>query len=89
MTLIELYVADVGRRLWMRGRKDIEAELRSTLEDMLEDRSKKAGRPADEDMMTELLRDYGPPDKVAAYNHPDVVSPGLPLDRDGSIQPAT
>jgi SAM-dependent methyltransferase len=30
-----------------------------------------------------------PPDKVAAYNHPDVVSPGLPLDRDASIRPAT
>ncbi len=30
-----------------------------------------------------------PPEKVAAYNHPDVVSPGLPLDRDASIQPAT
>lgn len=30
-----------------------------------------------------------PPDRVAAYNHPDVVSPGVPLDRDGSIRPAT
>lgn len=30
-----------------------------------------------------------PPEKVAAYNHPDVVSPGLPLDRDGSVRPAT
>jgi spermidine synthase len=30
-----------------------------------------------------------PPEKVAAYNHPDVVSPGLPLDRDASIRPAT
>ena len=30
-----------------------------------------------------------PPDKVAAYNHPDVVSPGVPLDRDASIRPAT
>ncbi len=30
-----------------------------------------------------------PPDKVAAYNHPDVVSPGVPLDRDASIAPAT
>jgi hypothetical protein len=30
-----------------------------------------------------------PPEKVAAYNHPDVVSPGIPLDRDASIRPAT
>ena len=34
---------EVGKRLPLKGRKDIEAELRSTLEDMLEDR---AGRPA-------------------------------------------
>jgi SAM-dependent methyltransferase len=30
-----------------------------------------------------------PPDRVAAYNHPDVISPGRPLDRDQSIVPAT
>ncbi|MGI8671891.1 MAG: hypothetical protein ACR2LU_04720, partial [Luteitalea sp.] len=30
-----------------------------------------------------------PPEKVAAYNHPDVVSPGVPLDRDATIRPAT
>jgi spermidine synthase len=30
-----------------------------------------------------------PPDRVAAYNHPDVVSPGRPLDRDRAVVPAT
>lgn len=30
-----------------------------------------------------------PPDRVAAYNHPDVVSPGQPFTRDPAIQPAT
>ncbi len=30
-----------------------------------------------------------PPDRVAAYNHPDVVSPGRALTRDPAIQPAT
>jgi len=71
MTLIDLYVAEVGKRLPLRGRGDIEAELRSTLEDMLEDRSKKAGRAADEAMMLDLLREYGPPDKVAGTYHPN------------------
>ena len=70
MTLIDLYVAEVGKRLPLRARQDIEAELRSTLEDMLEDRSRKAGKPADDDMMKDLLREYGPPDKVAATYHP-------------------
>jgi spermidine synthase len=30
-----------------------------------------------------------PPDKVAAYNHPDVVSPGRPVTRDRAVAPAT
>jgi SAM-dependent methyltransferase len=30
-----------------------------------------------------------PPEKVEAYNHPDVVSPGVLLERDPSIAPAT
>jgi hypothetical protein len=70
MKLIDRYVTEVGRHLPLfRGRKDIENELRSTLEDMLEDRAKKAGRPADEALEMDLLRVYGSPDKVAsAYN---------------------
>jgi hypothetical protein len=71
MTLIDLYVGEVGKRLPIKGRKDIEAELRSTLEDMLEDRAGKAERQADEQMTLELLREYGPPDKVAATYHPN------------------
>jgi hypothetical protein len=70
MKLIDLYVAEVGKRLPMRSRTDIQAELRSTLEDMLEDRSRKAGRPVDEAMEKDLLIEYGPPDKVAATYHP-------------------
>ncbi len=71
MSLIERYVAEVGRRLpLLKGRKDIENELRSTLEDMLEDRVEKSGRPADEAMEIELLREYGSPAKVAATYNP-------------------
>ena len=79
MELIDLYVAEVRKRLPLKGRDDIEAELRSTLEDMLEDRSQKAGRPADEAMTLDLLKEYGPPDKVAAtYNpHPYLIGPRL------------
>jgi hypothetical protein len=71
MNWIELYVGEVGKRLPLKGRKDIEAELRSTLEDMLEDRARKAGHEADEEMTLELLREYGPPDKVAGTYHPN------------------
>jgi len=66
MNLIERYVAEVGKHLSPRGRADIQSELRSTLEDMLEDRARKAGKPADEAMTLALLREYGAPTKVAA-----------------------
>ncbi len=69
MSLIDLYVGEVGKRLPRRSRRDIQDELRSTLQDMLEDRSRKAGRPADEAMESDLLKEYGSPEKVAATYH--------------------
>ena len=48
MELIDRYVAEVGRQLPEKMRADIENEMRSTLEDMVEDRSQKTGRPVDQ-----------------------------------------
>jgi len=71
MKLIDRYVTEVGKRLpLVKGRKDIENELRSTLEDMLEDRSQKSAKPADEAMEIELLKEYGAPQKVAETYNP-------------------
>jgi len=71
MNLIDRYVTEVGKHLpLVKGRKDIEKELRSTLEDMLEDRAQKAGRASDETMEIELLKEYGLPQKVAATYNP-------------------
>ena len=71
MKLIDSYVLEVGKRLpLVKGRRDIEKELRSTLEDMLEDRAQKAGRPADEALEIELLKEYGAPQKVAETYNP-------------------
>jgi hypothetical protein len=70
MDMIDLYVAEVGKQLPWRGRRDIEAELRSTLQDMLDDRSTRANRPVDDKMVKDLLMEYGPPDKVAATYQP-------------------
>ena len=66
MNLIDTYIDKIGQRLPRKPRADIEAEIRSTLEDMLADRSQKAGRPADDAMIGDLLKEYGAPDKVAA-----------------------
>lgn len=80
MNLIDRYVAEVGRRLLLiKGRKDIENELRSTLEDMLEERAQTAGRPADEAMQIEMLKEYGAPAKIAeTYNpNPYLIGPRI------------
>lgn len=66
MDLIDKYVNAVGRRLW-KNRKDIETELRSTLLDMLEERT--GGQRASEKEIVELLREFGHPIEVARkYN---------------------
>jgi hypothetical protein len=69
MELINRYAAEVGRRLPETLRPDIEKELCSILEDMLDDRSRAAGKPADEEMTVALLKEYGEPSKVAATYH--------------------
>ena len=69
--LIERYVTEVGKHLFTKNRGDIQKELRSTLEDMLEDRSQAAGRAADEEMTVALLKEFGRPEKVAASYQPN------------------
>jgi hypothetical protein len=66
INLIDAYVSEIGRRLPAKTRGDIEAEIRSILQDMLDERSEKAGKPVDEEMTLEVLKAYGAPEKVAA-----------------------
>ncbi|MBL8062589.1 MAG: hypothetical protein JNK32_06195 [Anaerolineales bacterium] len=80
MNLIDRYVAEVGKHLpLLKGREDIEKELKSTLEDMLEDRTQNTGRTRDEAMEIDLLKEYGSPQKVAqTYNpHPYLIGPKM------------
>lgn len=79
MTLIDRYVKEIGKRLPRKNRKDIEAELQSTLEDMLEDRAQETGQLPDEALATKLLLDYGSPNKVAAtyQTHPYLIGPEM------------
>lgn len=68
MNLIDRYIHEVGRRLPRKNRSDIQAELRSLLTDTLEDRSR--GEPTEEDIVA-LLKEFGPPQKVAASYAPE------------------
>jgi hypothetical protein len=65
MNLIDKYIAEIGKNLPRKNRADIEAEIRSTLEDMLEERTQGTG-PADEATVMQILKEYGAPRGVAA-----------------------
>jgi hypothetical protein len=65
MNLIDKYIAEVGKHLPRKSRADIEAEIRSTLEDMLDER-KQAQGAADDATVIELLKEFGPPQEVAS-----------------------
>jgi hypothetical protein len=67
MELIDRYVREIGRQLPKNTRAEVEVELRSLLEDAVEDRFGPQ-QDVDEAQVTAVLREYGPPEKmVAAY----------------------
>jgi hypothetical protein len=66
MDLMELYVSEVGRRLPQKTRADIEAEIRSALQDLLDERSRVEDKPANDEMVLAVLKEYGDPEKVAS-----------------------
>jgi HAAS domain-containing protein len=81
MSLIDKYIAEVGKHLPRKQRADIEAEIRSTLEDMLEERKQAngavlSGEAVSKDQIgeaevIELLKEYGAPRDVAeSYTGP-------------------
>lgn len=65
MNLIDKYIEQVGDNLPRKDREDILKEIRSIVEDMLESRSQIAGKPVDEAMTIDVLKEYGSPKNVA------------------------
>jgi hypothetical protein len=82
MYLIDRYLHEVGRYLPRKNRADILAELRSHLIDTLEGRVQ---GDASEDDIVAMLKEFGPPQKVAASYSPKgqyLIGPALyPLFR--------
>jgi hypothetical protein len=68
--MIAAYVTEVGRRLPEKQRADIEREIRSMIEDTLEDESRTQGRPVDEELVVSVLKRLGSPEKLAASYAP-------------------
>ena len=67
MSLINRYIAEVGRHLPEKDRSDIEAEIRSMIEDMLEERGQTA-TSTDDKGIVETLEELGDP-KLLAYKY--------------------
>jgi len=70
MSLIDRYIAEVGRHLPEKDRLDIEAEIRSTLEDMIEERKHQAAKSTDDKMIAETLEKLGDPRLLASRYAP-------------------
>ena len=67
MNLIDRYVDEVGRHLPEKDRSDIQAEIRSMVEDMLEERGQQP-KSADDKVITETLEALGDP-KLLAHKY--------------------
>jgi hypothetical protein len=70
MNLLDKYMAEVGKHLPRKNRLDLQTEIRSTIEDMLEDRSQQSGKLVDDALISGILLEYGAPAKVAAAYKP-------------------
>jgi hypothetical protein len=71
MDLIDRYIEEVGKHLPEKQRADIQAEIGSALQDMLEDRAGGDAQAIDEAMVVSVLKEYGAPEKVAASYLPE------------------
>ncbi|HSB66186.1 MAG TPA: hypothetical protein VLD65_06380 [Anaerolineales bacterium] len=70
-TLIDRYLTAVSDILPAKMRKDTTTEIHSLIQDALDDRSKTEGREPDEAMMAEVLKQFGPPEKIVAPYLPE------------------
>jgi hypothetical protein len=68
MSLIDKYVAEVGRHLPEKDRSDIENEIRTMVDDMIEERGRSAAE--DEKIVAETLEQIGDPKLLAARYAP-------------------
>lgn len=66
MNLIDIYVSEIVKDMPKKTGADIENEIRSTIQDMLEERAAECNQPIDDNMVFEILGEFGAPDKVAA-----------------------
>jgi hypothetical protein len=79
MNLIDKYIAEIGKHLPRKNRADIEAEIRSMLEDMLEERRRHVTKSTDDKIIAETLEQLGDPQLLASKYAPPkryLIGPG-------------
>jgi len=82
--MIDRYVGAVGQHLPAKTRSDIQLELRSLLQDTLEERAAVSGTEPDDIMVGKVLLEFGKPSEFAARYRPEryLIGPSLyPLFR--------
>src|SRR4030065_883088 len=70
-TIIDRYLAAVSDLLPAKLRKDTVTEIRSLIQDSLDDRSKAEGHAPDDEMMAAVLKEFGSPEKIVAPYLPE------------------
>jgi hypothetical protein len=77
--MIDRYVHEVGRHLPRKNREDIQMELRSLLQDTLDEQLAGSDLEPSTKMVAELLREFGSPEDMAARYRPEEVLIGAQL----------
>lgn len=77
--LIDRYIHEVGQHLPRELREDVQMELGSALQDMLEEQGLRAEAAEDQEQIAEVLKAFGHPETVAARYRPEryLVGPKL------------
>ena len=77
--MLTRYVHEVGRHLPRKNREDIQMELRSLLQDSLDEQTADSGLEPSPKIVAELLREFGSPEEIAARYRPEQVLIGAQI----------
>lgn len=68
--MIERYVHEVGQHLPAKSRQDIQMELRSLVQDTLDEQAADSGAEPSAKMVAAVLKEFGSPEEIAAQYRP-------------------
>ncbi|MCJ7693993.1 MAG: hypothetical protein MUO40_01055 [Anaerolineaceae bacterium] len=63
--MIDRYIEEIGQQLPRQGKQDILNEIQSLILDTLEDRATETNTPVNDELITQILKEFGSPEKMA------------------------